>query len=105
MSPSDANSGSQKNGTEPVLNVTFSARSLLMVPPSAPSASVMVARSAPIERCGSKNSLMETWMSLPSNCCCEYCRNSAARAISGMPPRAVVRSTLSTMLALPVAKS
>jgi hypothetical protein len=104
-SPLASNSGSQKNGTAPERNVTSWALIWLIVPPPSVSTSVMVARSAPIERCGSKNSLIEMRTSSPSNCRCEYWRSSLARALSGTPRRSLVRSTPSTMLARLVAKS
>ena len=105
MVPSASNTGSQKKGSAPARNVTLRAEMRLVASPVPSSTSVMVARSTPIERCGSKNSLIEMRTSSPSNCRCEYCRSSLARALSGTPRRSLVRSTPSTMLARLLAKS
>ena len=97
--PSASKAGSQKNGTPPASKVTLRAEMRLVPSPDQDSTSVMVARSAPIERCGSKNSLIETRAPSTSNCRAEYCRSSRARAMSGIPVRSLVRSTPSTMVA------
>ena len=105
MSPVASKAGSQKKGTAPARNVTSRAEICVVASPATDSTSVITARSAPMERCGSKNSLIDTRASLASNCRCEYWRSSFARATTGIPLRSWVRITPSTIVARFVAKS